>query len=277
MTPLPSHLDARGITRSSRSSFAPAFRLLAPDRRRDLELLYAFCRIADDIADAPGPDGSARAAALEAWREAFADPQLRGLPENLREMVQRRGLEPQLFLELLEGTATDLSPEVRMPARGALELYCHRVAGTVGQLCLPIFGADRTRSAGYAETLGRALQFTNILRDTASDLARGRIYYPLDELRAAGLDADTFAAAHEARRAYLAKFAARATGLFEEAARTAPAPDRRALRPAFLMAAVYSSLLRKMGKDGWRVMEKRYRLNAVEKIAALFRGLAGPQ
>ncbi|MEI7866209.1 MAG: squalene/phytoene synthase family protein, partial [Chthoniobacterales bacterium] len=178
---------------------------------------------------------------------------------------------------LLEGTATDLSPEVRMPARGALELYCHRVAGTVGQLCLPIFGADRTRSAGYAEALGRALQFTNILRDTASDLARGRLYYPLDELRAAGLDADTFAAAHEARRAYLAKFAARAAVLFEEAARTAPPPDRRALRPAFLMAAVYRALLRKMEKDGWRVMEKRCRLNTVEKVAALLRGLAQAQ
>ena len=273
----PARLDARTITRASRSSFAPAFRLLAPSRREDLELLYAFCRIADDIADSPGAVGSDRAAALEAWRKAFADPRLRGLPANLREMVQRRSLDPQLFLELLEGTATDLAPEVRMPTCGDLEVYCHRVAGTVGQLCLPIFGADRTRSAGYAETLGRALQFTNILRDTASDLARGRLYYPLDELLSAGLDADNFAVAHEARRDYLARFAARAGDLFEEAARTAPASDRRALRPAFLMAAVYRSLLRKMGNDDWRVMKKRYRLNAVEKVTALLRGLVQPQ
>jgi len=277
MTPLPSRLEARAITRASGSSFAPAFRLLALDRREDLELLYAFCRVADDIADAPGAGESARAAALAAWREAFADPQLRGLPDNLREMVQRRGLEPQLFLELLDGTATDLGPEVRMPTCGDLELYCHRVAGTVGQLCLPIFGADRTRSSGYAETLGRALQFTNILRDTASDLARGRLYYPLDGLRAAGLDADNFAVAHEARRSYLVRFATLANDLFKEAARTAPVSDRRALRPAFLMAAVYRALLRKMGNDDLRVMKKRYRLNAVEKVTALLQGLVQPQ
>ena len=162
----PAHLEAAAIIRASNSSFVPAFWLLSADRRKDLETFYAFCRRVDDIADTEGHEQTDRYAALEAWRTAFRDPGLRGLPDNLRDLILRRGLDRGLFRDLLDGTATDLAAPVRMATRADLDLYCHRVAGTVGQLCLPIFGADPERAAAYAETLGRALQYTNILRDT---------------------------------------------------------------------------------------------------------------
>lgn len=274
----PAHLDAAAVLRASRSSFAPAFRLLPADRRLDLEILYAFCRLADDLADDEGGlTAPQRLEALMEWRGGFRDPALRGLPENLRQMMQRRGLDPALFLELLDGVATDLSPDVRMPTRADLDLYCHRVAGTVGLLCLPIFGANAARAAVYAEMLGRALQYTNILRDTAADLKRGRLYYPLDELAAAGVSAGNFSREDEKRQAYLQKFAAAASQLHAEAARLQPGEDRKALRPARLMGAVYAQLLGKMRRDGLRVMEKRYRLSAMEKITALGSALVGRQ
>ncbi len=270
MNPLlpPAHLDAAAIVRASRSSFVPAFRLLSSDRRKDLETFYAFCRAADDIADAEGHESSDRYAALEAWRAAFRDPELPGLPDNLRELITRRGLDRRLFLELLDGTATDLAAPVRMATRADLDLYCHRVAGTVGQLCLPIFGADPQRAGAYAKTLGRALQYTNILRDTKSDLARGRIYYPLDELsaaRVASFPADA--------QDYLRSFAERTDALFDEAAALSPSDDARALRPARVMASIYRSLLRKMRHDGLGVSEQRYRLSKAEKLWAILRAL----
>ena len=264
----PPQLDAAAVVRASRSSFVPAFRLLPPDRRQDLETLYAFCRSADDIADAEGYEPRERYAALEAWRAAFCEPDLQGLPDNLRELIARCGLDRRLFLELLDGTATDLAAPVRMATRADLDLYCHRVAGTVGQLCLPVFGADPRRAADYAETLGRALQYTNILRDTKSDLARGRIYYPLDELSAAGVAAFP-ADAHR----YLVTFAERTDALFGQAAKMAPPGDAKALRPARVMAAVYRALLRKMCRDGLQVADKRYRLTKIEKLRAVVGGL----
>jgi phytoene synthase len=142
------------------------------------------------------------------------------------------------------------------------------VAGTVGQLCLPIFGADPQRAGAYAETLGRALQYTNILRDTKSDLARGRIYYPLDELsaaRVASFPADA--------QDYLRSFAEKADALFDEAAALSPREDARALRPARVMASIYRSLLRKMRRDGLGVSEQRYRLSKAEKLWAILRAL----
>jgi phytoene synthase len=75
-----------------------------------------------------------------------------------------------------------------------LYLYCYRVAGTVGLMTLPIFGTAEGSSfeeaAEAAVALGIGLQLTNILRDVGEDLERGRIYLPLDELRAFGLSED---------------------------------------------------------------------------------------
>ena len=271
MNPLlpPAHLDAAAIVRASKSSFVPAFRLLPADRRRDLETFYAFCRTADDIADAGHYPTGHRYEALEAWRKGFREPSMTGLPDNLADLILRRGLDRRLFLELLDGTATDLASPVRMATRADLDLYCHRVAGTVGLLCLPIFGADTPRSSAYAETLGRALQYTNILRDTASDLQRGRIYYPLDELAAAGIE--DFPRGAET---YLETFAQQTDKLFDQAAALSPPEDRRALRPARIMAAIYHALLRKMQRDGLRVTEKRYRLSKPAKLLAIIRAVA---
>lgn len=276
MNPLlpPTQLDDAGIVRSSKSSFVPAFRLLPSDRRRDLELFYALCRELDDIADAGSYPTFHRYEALEAWRAGFRHPDFAGLPVNATGLMRRRSLDRNLFLELLDGVATDLASGVRMATRADLELYCHRVAGTVGRLCLPIFGADPQRAGDYAETLGRALQYTNILRDTASDLQRGRIYYPLDELAAGGVTESTFPAGSAS---YLAHFAKESDQLFASAAMKLPAEDRKALKPAQIMASIYRGLLRKMQRDGLRVTEKRYRLSTPEKLIAIGKALFARQ
>ena len=63
-------------------------------------------------------------------------------------------------------------------------LYCRRVAGAIGRVCLAIFGLreDAALSARDAEALaddlGVALQLTNILRDVREDAENGRVYLP---------------------------------------------------------------------------------------------------
>lgn len=266
-----------GELRAPASNFARAFLLLPRDRRRDLEILYAFCRAADDIADEPGLAEAERREALASWRAAFDDAGRCGLPEDLAGLIERRGLDTALCLALLDGVETDLAPAVRMATRADLDLYCHRVAGVVGRLCLPVFGAGPVRAADYAEMLGRALQRINILRDTAEDLRRGRIYFPLDEMAAEGLDAGNFATDQGRRQRYLEAFAAETGAALAGASAMAPAEDWEALRPARVMGALYDTLLAKMRRDGLRVTEKRYRLTAAEKALAVLRGAAGGQ
>jgi phytoene synthase len=273
----PPRLDAARIVRASGSSFVPAFRLLPKSRRVDLEVFYAFCRVIDDLADNGDHPMAERRTALEVWRRGFHDPDLRGLPENLRDLVHRHSWNPSQFLEILDATETDLAPAVRMPTRADLDLYCHRVAGVVGRLCLSIFGAHEKLSTPYAEALGRALQYTNILRDTAADLKRNRIYFPLDELAEAGLTPINFSESSADRQRYLEKFAKRAEELYRQADRLVPSQDRHALRPALLMGTIYQTLLQKMQRDGVRVMEKHYRLSTTAKFIALLRGISGHQ
>ena len=83
----------------------------------------------------------------------------------------------------------DLEPR-RYETWAALELYCYRVAGTVGLLMSPVLGARSAEAARPAAELGKAMQLTNILRDVREDRERGRCYLPQDELRHFGLTED---------------------------------------------------------------------------------------
>ena len=70
-----------------------------------------------------------------------------------------------------------------------LVLYCRRVAGSIGRLCLAIFGStDIERADRLADDLGVAMQLTNILRDVREDLERGRVYLPAEDLRRFGCE-----------------------------------------------------------------------------------------
>ena len=71
-TPAPS---AEEITRAAKSNLALAFIALPAERRADISVFYAFCRVIDDIADEEGIDPATRAAGLNAWRRALASPQ----------------------------------------------------------------------------------------------------------------------------------------------------------------------------------------------------------
>jgi phytoene synthase len=63
--------------------------------------------------------------------------------------------------------------------------------------------------------------------------------------------------------------AARAKEFFARAAELLPAEDRHAMVAAEIMASVYRGLLRRMENDRFRVFEKDYHLNALEKAGRI--------
>ena len=98
------------------------------------------------------------------------------------------------FEDVIDGVAMDLDDDaIRRPFRDLFE-YCRRVASAVGLICIRIFGCQRTARRDIALNLGVALQLTNILRDVKDDLARGRVYLPLEDLAACGCTVDDLAA-----------------------------------------------------------------------------------
>ncbi len=254
---------SRAITRKSASNLALAFVLLPKAKRDGMSALYAFCREVDDAADEESLPVAERRARLAAWRADIAracagnPPQFR-VNQDLQPVIRRHRLPFELFDELLRGVEMDLDIN-RYPTVADLEQYCYRVASVVGLLSIEIFGYRNPACRDYAVCLGRALQFTNILRDVRNDAKRGRIYLPAEALEQAGVLPDEILRLQysERFREVAAGFAARARGYYRRALEVLPAEDRRAMIAAELMGSVYWRLLRRLEARRFNVFGER--------------------
>ncbi len=144
-----------------------------------------------------------------------------------------------------------------------LDHYCDCVASAVGRLSVKVFGMEREPGQALAHHLGRALQYTNILRDIDEDAAIGRVYLPIEALQAAGIDPATPASLVADPRINVAArwLAAKAKAHFAEAnAIFAQRPEGLLLAPR-LMEASYSRILAKMLRQGWRMPRGRVSTN----------------
>jgi phytoene synthase len=239
------------------TSFYWAMRLLPADRRHAMYAVYAWCREVDDIADGDRPVGF-KLAALAAWRDEIA-ALYEGRPRQLVaralcEPVRRYELRRQDFLALIDGMEMDAREDIRAPDLATLDLYCARVASAVGHLSVHIFGDASAAAHRVADSLGRALQLTNILRDLDEDAQRRRLYLPREILVRHGIHSVEPAAVlrHPALPAVCRDVAFVAEGHFRDAAAAMALCRRRAMRPAALMAAVYRATLRELLRADWR-------------------------
>ena len=239
------------------TSFYWAMRLLPRDRRNGMYAIYAFCREVDDIADGERPVEH-KLAALAGWRDEI-EALYEGRPCHLLARalsgpVRSYALRREDFLAILAGMEMDARGDIRAPDLATLDLYCGRVASAVGHLSVHIFGDSSDAAHAVAESLGRALQLTNILRDLAEDAARKRLYLPREILERHGMrDAEPAAVLrHPALPAACRDVAAVAESHFREAARAMERCSRRAMRPAAVMAALYRATLSALQRSGWR-------------------------
>lgn len=247
------------------SNLAFALRILPETRRRDALTFYRFCRTLDDIADSDELTMAGKSATLDAWQSALSQPGR--LPPDLAEIVARNEIDPALLLEILAGVRADLTVH-RYATLAAARQYCWRVASAVGLVSIRIFGCHHPGSEAYAESLGLALQWTNILRDVGEDAANGRIYLPLEDLHRFGVsESDLLSGIDSSNFQRLMEFeAGRAGNFFAEARRFLQKDDRHALLPAEIMRETYERLLHRMAADGFRVFSRRYRLGRFEKL-----------
>jgi len=254
----------------SGSSFYYSFLFLPAERRRAITALYAFCREVDDVADEVSDAGVARTK-LAWWRTEVANL-FAGHPQHpvtraLAPFVAPCHLDAGRMNEIIDGMEMDLTHH-RYADFEALELYCHRAAGVVGQLSASIFGYSNPSTLEYAETLGIAFQLTNIIRDVGEDARRDRVYLPADELARFGLDAQDILArrADERFRSLMAFQAERARSYYDLAASRLAPEDRRDQRAGLVMAAIYRALLDEIRHDGFQVLDRRIALTPIRKL-----------
>lgn len=246
----------------SGSSFSLGFFFLSKERRAALDAVYEFARLVDDVVDEGALTKDEAARELDVWRAEigalYAGRPTRPLAVRLAPHVERFKLPREGFDGLIDGVAMDLEKR-RYETYGELEPYLFGVAGTVGLLCVELFGHAATPAKdlrAYAVSMGEAFQLTNIMRDVGVDLEKGRVYLPLADLRDAGCSLETVL-----RREHTPAFGAvmkvqygRAKAAYARAAELLDPADRPHQLPGAVMAAVYEDVLEEMRRREFRVL-----------------------
>ena len=269
------------ITREQARNFHYGIRLLPPPKRAALCALYALSRRIDDIGDGSLPLDEKKTALAEVRRslrdiDRSADPVLVAVADAAR----RYPVPVEAFDELVQGVEMDLSG-CRYDTFPDLVGYCRCVAGSVGRLCLGVFGSrPDPLAASYADALGIALQQTNILRDIREDLLDGRVYLPQQELAGYGAEltvdeAGALADPDGALATLIVDMAKRARSWYADGMRLLPLLDRRSAACTAAMAGIYRQLLERIAADPPAVYDRRLSLSGWQKAGVAARALIG--
>ena len=266
---------ARAADYAARSNLALAFLILPRDKRADMNVFYTFCRLVDDIADAPALPPDEKTALLNAWRDALnhlppPGPE-HGLTGQLAALIEKYRLPVAHFHEIVAGVEMDIYSR-QYATFEQLRAYCYRVASVVGLVSIEIFGYREESCRQYAVDLGLALQLTNIIRDVGADLDNGeRIYLPMEDLERFGYTpADLRARVYDKRFRALMDFEVqRAREYYRRAVAELSPRDRRSMVAAEIMRRVYWQILEKIRRSRYQVFTIRHRLGKPRKLWTL--------
>jgi phytoene synthase len=255
-------VEGRAVRRRD-TNFYHSFLVLPAEKRHAIVAIWDFCRAVDDAVDegagvGPG-DREGAGAELGTWRSELdacftsRDP---GTPQGrrLKPFVAAFKLSRGNFENVIDGVEMDLR-RVRYEDFTALREYCVRVASAVGLIAIEVFGCRSLQAREYAVNLGIALQLTNIIRDVKEDLARGRLYVPLDDLARSGCsEADLRAGlVTESTRGLLSHQCTRARSYYDLAERGLASDERRPLVAARIMGAIYFGILKEIERRDYDV------------------------
>jgi 15-cis-phytoene synthase len=273
------------ITRNEARNFSYGIRLLPAGKRRAMCAVYAFARRIDDIGDGNAPPdrkteqlAACRADLHRLLEDGVADGDDPVLVA-MQDAAHRLPIPLAAFDELIDGCQADVDGR-RYETFDDLVHYCRCVAGSVGRLSLGIYdppGAERI--GGLADSLGVALQLTNILRDVREDRRNGRVYLPREDIDRFGCTLDLDEAGDLAdppeRFDLLIRFEARrARDWYARGLRLLPLLDRRSAACTAAMAGIYRRLLLRIAEDPEVIRSRRLSLSTAGKLRVAAGALA---
>jgi len=275
---LSDHRECRRAIRDGSRSFYAASRLLPAETRKRAFALYAFCRLSDDAIDLSGGSKDA----LDRLRDRLASAASgRPLPcaadRAMADLMRRCAIPVALPEALLEGLAWDSEGRSYETIDDLFD-YAARVAGAVGVMMALIMDVRSPQALARACDLGVATQLTNIARDVGEDARLGRIYFPRQWLRDAGIDADAWLSdpnLDERLRPIVARLIREADALYGRAhAGIALLPP--SCRPAILAAAlIYQEIGREIERNAFDSVTQRARVSATRKLLLMARAMGG--
>ncbi|MGA3188256.1 MAG: phytoene/squalene synthase family protein [Bryobacteraceae bacterium] len=273
------YTQAAEAARNGSHGFFFATRFFPMDLRRAAHAVYWFCYYTRRLASqATAEQGRAD---LDRWA-SMVTAGLRGelarhpVLDVFLDTLDQRAIPHDLPLEMIEGVRMDLD-QMRYASFSQLRHRCHRVTGTVAQMMTHVVGF-RGPALDYMADLGLAIELTAILRDVGEQLARGRIYLPLEEMESFGYseaDAERHVR-NDAFRQLMQFQSERARSYYQRAEPGLKLLDHRgrfAMRTAF---DIYRKTLRHIEASHFDVFHRRPAVPAVERAWITARSMAGP-
>lgn len=248
--------------------------LLPAASRRHVHAVYALCRAADDIVDAPGATHPGNVETtrrrLAAFAASFDAALASGGSDNpvlaaIVDAVGRSGIPPECFARFFGAMAQDLVVD-RYETWEDLLGYMEGSAAVIGEMMLPVLRPRSSAAFIPARSLGLAFQLTNFLRDVGEDLDRGRVYLPQADLRAHGAD-PALRRVTPAWRTFMAEQVERNRALYrvaDDGIAYLPPASARCVRTARLL---YSQILDLIEAADYDVFGERLRVPTARKAA----------
>jgi phytoene synthase len=178
----------------------------------------------------------------------------------------------ECFGEIIDGCTMDVIG-TSYETIDDLVKYCRNVAGSVGRLSLAIFGTDQPSVAvPLADSLGVALQLTNILRDVVEDRSFGRVYLPTQDALRVSCAPDLSGPAPEIAR-LVAFECGRAEQWFSEGLQLLPLLNTRSRACVGTMSGIYRRLLVQIERNPLAVTQGRVSVPIFEKVSVAISSL----
>jgi squalene synthase HpnC len=189
MTP---NTDLRSLALRHYENFPVGSFLLPRSLRKPVHLIYAYARVADDIADEGSESEAVRLEQLDRWEGLFLAA-LDGRESDeffhdLATIVIEREIPQQLFLDLVMAFRMD-ARSTRYETFDDILSYCRHSANPIGRMLLRLCGDASEGSAALSDALCTALQLTNFWQDLSLDTNRDRLYIPREDFSRFGCSA----------------------------------------------------------------------------------------
>lgn len=270
------------FVKKSGSSFFWGIHVLPTKERRAFYTLYAFCRHIDDIVDGDKPL-SQKIELLNAWRQEINNIYDKKVPaseigRNIYKNCMRFNIPKQDLVNLIDSISMDIPNPVQAPSMEEFNYYCRGVACAPGSMSLRILGCkDEKLIAKLSNSLGRAMQITNVLRDVREDAVADRVYIPKEFLSKAGINStDPMTVVVDKNlavaREELAKIAEQD---YKESFDLIGQLDKKIARNINAMAYIYKKYFDVMQNRGWEIISPKPAINKFLKLFLVLKAFSG--
>jgi 15-cis-phytoene synthase len=245
------------------------------ERRRPATALYALRRELDEAVEQASDQTVAHAGLL--WWAQEIQRLFEGAPQHpvtraLALHVPVYGLSPDPFVRSLQVRHRLLEPDP-FDDFDALAQYCYLAAAPFDEAAATMFGPSGPATQSHARELALAVQMILMMRDAGRHARRGRIVFPMQDLRDFDVKPEDLISAR-----YVGGFdplmtrqAERARAALRAAAAQLPAAQRRAQAPGVILGALYGALLDELQQSEFRVLHQRIALTPVRKLLIAWR------